>query len=215
MRVQQTTEQRLLDAAGEIFAARGFRAATVREICQRAGANVAAVNYHFGDKEGLYFAVLKSGAEAALQKYPPTLGLGPTATGVERLHAFVRSLLFRIVDKGQPTWHGKLIAHEMAEPTKALTALIDKVYRPALKQLEAIVRDLVGRQAPTPVIRQCLLSILGQCLYFHYARPAIQHIHPDQGFEPADIERLAKHITQFSLAGIRQVTARTPAATAD
>ena len=206
MRATQVTEQRLLEAAGEVFAAHGFRAATVREICQRAGANVAAINYHFGDKEGLYFAVLKSCSEAALQKYPPTLGLGPDATSEERLHAFVRSLLFRIADKGQPSWHGKLIAHEMTEPTKALTALIDKVYGPALKQLEAIVLELLGRRAPVTVIRQCQLSILGQCLYFHYARPAIQHIHPEQGFEPADIERLAKHITQFSLAGIRQAS---------
>ena len=206
MRATQVTEQRLLEAAGEVFATHGFRAATVREICQRAGANVAAINYHFGDKEGLYFAVLKSCSETALQKYPPTLGLGPNATSEERLHAFVRSLLFRIADKGQPSWHGKLIAHEMTEPTKALTALIDKVYGPALKQLEAIVRKLVGRRAPVTVVRQCQLSVLGQCLYFHYARPAIQHIHPEQGFEPADIERLAKHITQFSLAGIRQVS---------
>ena len=204
MRVTHETWERLLAAAGEVFAARGFRATTVREICQRAGANVAAVNYHFGDKEGLYFAVLKSGAEVALEKYPPTLGLGPQATAEEQLHAFVRSLLFRIVDKGRPSWHGKLIAHEMAEPTKALTALIDKVYGPALKQLEMIVRELAGRRAPVTVVRQCLLSILGQCLYFQYARPAIQHIHPEQGFEPVDIERLAKHITQFSLAGIRQ-----------
>lgn len=206
MRATKITEQRLLEAAGEVFAAHGFRAATVREICQRAGANVAAINYHFGDKEGLYFAVLKSCSEAALQKYPPTLGLGPNATSEERLHAFVRSLLFRIADKGQPSWHGKLIAHEMTEPTKALTALIDKVYGPALKQLEAIVRELLGRQAPVTVVRQCQLSVLGQCLYFHFARPAIQHIHPEQGFEPADIERLAKHITQFSLAGIRQAS---------
>ena len=206
MRATQVTKQRLLEAAGEVFAAHGFRAATVREICERAGANVAAINYHFGDKEGLYFAVLKSCSEAALQKYPPTLGLGPNATSEERLHAFVRSLLFRIADKGQPSWHGKLIAHEMTEPTKALTALIDKVYGPALKQLEAIVRKLVGRRAPVTVVRQCQLSVLGQCLYFHYARPAIQHIHPEQGFEPADIERLAKHITQFSLAGIRQAS---------
>ena len=206
MRATQVTKQRLLEAAGEVFAAHGFRAATVREICERAGANVAAINYHFGDKEGLYFAVLKSCSEAALQKYPPTLGLGPNATSEERLHAFVRSLLFRIADKGQPSWHGKLIAHEMTEPTKALTALIDKVYGPALKQLEAIVRELVGRRAPVTVVRQCQLSVLGQCLYFHYARPAIQHIHPEQGFEPADIERLAKHITQFSLAGIRQAS---------
>jgi len=208
MRANQITEQRLLEAAGEVFAAHGFRVATVREICQRAGANVAAINYHFGNKEGLYFAVLKTCSEAALKKYPPTLGLGPAATVEERLEAFVRSLLLRIVDKGQPSWHGKLIAHEMTEPTKALTALIDKVYGPALKQLEAIVRELVGRRAPVTVVRQCLLSILGQCLYFHYARPAIQHIHPEQGFEPADIERLAKHITQFSLAGIRQVAGK-------
>ena len=173
----------------------------------RAGANVAAVNYHFGDKEGLYLAVLKSGSEAALKKYPPTLGLGPTATAAERLHAFVRSLLFRIVDKGQPSWHGKLIAHEMAEPTKALTALIDDVYGPVLQQLEKDVQELVGRHATPAVIRQCLLSILGQCLYFHYARPAIEHIHPEQGFEPVDIECLAKHISEFSLAGIQRVAA--------
>jgi TetR/AcrR family transcriptional regulator, regulator of cefoperazone and chloramphenicol sensitivity len=202
------TKQRLLEAAGEVFAARGFRAATIREICQRASANVAAVNYHFSDKEGLYFAVMKSGSEAALKKYPPTLGLGPTATGEERLHAFIRSMLFRIADKGQPSWHGKLISHEMANPTKALPALIDKVYKPALKQLEAIVRELVGGRVAITVVRQCLLSILGQCSYFHYARPAIQHIHPEQGFEPADIERLAKHITQFSLAGIRQAAGK-------
>ncbi len=206
MRTNLETQQRLLEAAGEIFATRGFRAATVREICQRAGANIAAVNYHFGDKEGLYFAVLKSCSEAALKKYPPTLGLKPTATGEERLLAFVRSLLLRIFDEGRPSWHSKLIAHEMAEPTKALAALIDKVYAPALKQLEMIVRDLASRPASVAVVRQCLFSILGQCLYFQNSRPAIQHIHPEQGFAPADLERLAKHITQFSLAGIRQAT---------
>jgi AcrR family transcriptional regulator len=65
------TEQRLLEAAGEIFAEFGYRAATVRQICEKAGANIAAVNYHFGDKEKLYLAVLRSVPEAYLEKYPP------------------------------------------------------------------------------------------------------------------------------------------------
>src|ERR1700722_14461691 len=54
------TRSRLLDAAAAIFAERGYQAATTREICVRARANAAAVNYHFGDKLGLYKAALKS-----------------------------------------------------------------------------------------------------------------------------------------------------------
>ena len=45
------TERRVLEAAGEVFAALGYRAATVRQICEKAGANIAAVNYYYGDKE--------------------------------------------------------------------------------------------------------------------------------------------------------------------
>ena len=70
------TEKRLLEAAGEIFAHYGYRAATVRQICEKAGANLAAVNYHFGDKEGLYLAVLRSVPNANAEKYPSSLGLG-------------------------------------------------------------------------------------------------------------------------------------------
>ena len=56
---EQETRNRLLNAAGEVFAEKGFKSATVRAICDRAGANIAAVNYHFGDKEHLYSEVLR------------------------------------------------------------------------------------------------------------------------------------------------------------
>src|SRR4051794_36148064 len=74
------TRERLLEAAGQVFAEQGFRRATVRQICKRANANVAAVSYHFGDKLKLYAAVINHWLGVALEKYPPDLGLGPDAT---------------------------------------------------------------------------------------------------------------------------------------
>ena len=59
------TTQRLLAAATEVFAEVGYRAATLREICRRGQANLAAVNYHFRDKEHLYAAVVEAAVAAA------------------------------------------------------------------------------------------------------------------------------------------------------
>jgi AcrR family transcriptional regulator len=56
---QAKTRQRLLDAAGELFAEKGFRLAGTREICRKAGTDIAAIHYHFGNKESLYEAVLR------------------------------------------------------------------------------------------------------------------------------------------------------------
>src|SRR4029453_11154321 len=116
------TRHPLLEGAGEVFAERGFRAATVREICQRAKANLAAVNYHFGDKERLYEAVLQYTFCRAVEAYPLDLGLGAEATAAERLRAFIRTHLFSVLDEGLPAWHGKLRAREMAEPRRAVGA---------------------------------------------------------------------------------------------
>jgi AcrR family transcriptional regulator len=198
-----TTRERLLNAAGETFAERGFRAATIRDICERAQANVAAAHYHFGDKEELYLAVLKWCSTEALKKYPPTLDLPANAPAAEQLHAFVRSFLFRIADKGRPEWYGRLMAREVAEPTAALNMLIDDIFRPLMERLAGIVRELTGQTDPR-IIQDCTRSILGQCLHYYHARPVIQRLSPEETFEPADLERIARHITKFSLAGLRE-----------
>ena len=61
--VRYDTSARLLAAAIEVFVEVGYRAATLRAICQRAGTNNAAINYHFRDKEHLYLAVIDYAVE--------------------------------------------------------------------------------------------------------------------------------------------------------
>ena len=201
------TRQRLLEAAGEIFAEQGFHNATVRDVCQRAGANIAAVNYHFGDKEGLYTAVLRYAHQCATEKYSPEMAFASKGNvpAEQRLHMFVRSFLRHIFDEGQPAWHGKLMSREMMEPTPALEVLVREEIRPRAEMLEAIIRELLGRRASLERVRLCVRSIIGQCIFYHHGRPVITRLDPQQGFSPRDIERVADHITQFSLAALRQL----------
>lgn len=198
----QDTRERLLEAAGEVFAERGFRAATVREISRLAHANVAAVNYYFGDKEMLYTAVLEYCFRSAVKKYPPDLGLSEEATTEERLHAFVLSFLYRVLDEGRPAWHGRLMAREIAEPTKALDHLVVTVIRPLHERLGVIVRELLGTVPSEQFIRRCVLSVIGQILFYHYCRPTLGRLYAEE-FERRGIDSLARHITRFSLNALR------------
>ena len=135
------TRRQLLEAAGTVFAESGYRDATVREICRRAGANVAAVNYHFGDKETLYLEVLRYAHSKALEKYPPLLGVADNAPPEKKLRAFVHSLLLRIFDKGPTAWHGKIMLREMIEPSSALDSLVEERMRPMAGQPWQIVAE--------------------------------------------------------------------------
>lgn len=196
------TEARLLEAAGEIFAEFGYRAATVRQICEKADANVAAVNYHFGDKEGLYLAVLRSVPHAHAEKYPSSRGLDSHATAEARLRAYVDSLLQRVFDPGRPGWHAKIIAREMVEPTRALDSLLEEVARPLHQELAGIVRQILGSDADDDTVRLCALSIMGQCVYYHHARNVLTRLYPAQSYDAGEVTRLVNHISEFSVAAL-------------
>jgi AcrR family transcriptional regulator len=202
---QMATRQHLLEAAGRVFADVGYRAATVREICERAGANIAAVNYHFGDKEQLYQAVLQETYQTAIKKYPADYGLRANATAEERLRAFVHSLLLRIFSEGPSARHGKLMAREMMEPTGALDAIVREDIRPMSALLVSIVSELLGAGADEATKRLCANSVVSQALFYHHCRPVVARLHPDLKFDRAGIERLTDHIARFSLAAIKNL----------
>jgi len=198
------TKHRLLDAAGEIFSEKGFKAATVREICRHAKANVAAVHYHFGDKEGLYKALLIKAFEAGLRRYPPHMHLGPEASGEQRLHAFINSFLLRMLGSERYAWCGKLMARELHEPTQALDHIVERYIMPLSEQLRAIVAELLGDEAKPGDKRTqfCAMSIVGQCQYIAKSRSVIGKLNPTLRFDDDGIAELARHVTTFSLTAL-------------
>src|SRR5262249_51327041 len=153
------------EAAGEVFAEHGFRDTTIREICERAKANIAAVHYHFGDKEELYAAVFSCARTCAVAGFDQITSAAP-AEG--RLRGFVRAALQRLFDQGRPAWLGRLVAREMIDPTKALDNLVNEQIRPNSERIRALVRELIGAEIDEQELWRCTFSIAAQWLfYFH------------------------------------------------
>src|SRR5262249_61573284 len=98
------TRQRLLEAAAEVFADDGYRRATIAKICRRAGANIAAVNYHFGDKQGLYAAVFEYAQRRASTE--DAAALDEAAPPEDRLRAHLVTFLCRLLDPRRPARTG-------------------------------------------------------------------------------------------------------------
>ena len=202
----EATRERLIGAAGEVFSRHGFKAGTVREICALAGANVAAINYHFGGKDGLYAATLRDLFRRAHERHPVDAGLPERPTAEDRLRAFVRSFVRRLLDDEASARGEVLISREMAEPTAAFTGLIDREMRPKVDVLRAIVRDLVGDaglgERGDETVDRCCASVIAQVVFHHHARRAVEAIFPHQSFDEPGIDALADHVTTFTLHGL-------------
>lgn len=204
------TRRALLEAAVAVFDEQGFRTATTRDICERAGANGAAIHYHFGSKERLYLEALRHAEEAAIARHPlpgPRSPLPPPA----HLAAFVAAFLRRILDLGAGTPGGRMFAREMVEPTPALDVVAAEYLQPLAEEVRAIVTRLLGPAADEQSVRLCGISIVSQCFFYHHCRPALARLFPDLDYREPFIERLARHITDFSLAGVADAARRLPA----
>ena len=199
------TRARILEAAGHVFAARGYREGSVREICGKAGANIAAVAYHFGSKAKLYEAVMRRAQEYAAERYPIT-GLADAARTdpARALRTFIETMLRRLLDKGRPAWHGQLFTREMAEPSHAFHIVSDEMARPMFAECAGILARLTGEPADSERIRLCVSSVIGQCTVHRNARALLAIMHPGA---TQDAAALAEHVARFSLAGLAAVTA--------
>ena len=196
----EDTRHRLLEAAGEVFAEKGFDAATVREICSRADANVAAVNYYFGDKEHLYVEVVRH-AHLAGQEHRP-LEFSPDVPPQAKLREYIRHMFMRLLDENRPAWHARLMIREMAEPTKACEILVESYVRLSYGMIDGILKELLPRETSAVDRHLIAFSIVGQCVQFKIHQPIARFLVGDKELESYDIDRLTDHVTRFSLAAM-------------
>ena len=198
------TRQRLLDAALRLFAEHGFSKASVRDICHEASANLAAVNYHFGDKLGLYMAVVRLAIAAVQEVNDVTMQAREGSSPEEKLRHYVRTYLPRLVKpEGRASWIHKLMRHEMTEPTIAAHVITEQMILPRIRYLATVISEMLDCSADDPRVRRCIISLQSQCLFYTpdpFRDTAFASWRPKT---PAEIAVVATHIADFSVAGIR------------
>ncbi len=194
------TKSRLLESAGEEFAEKGFELARVRAICDRAGANLAAINYHFGDKEHLYVEVLREAHRCGMD--PAALSIDPGLPPATRLRMFIRHFLDRVLAMNRPEdWQHRLMLREMLSPTRFSEVLVREMIRPRFEWLTGLLREICPG-ADERRINALTFSVIGQCLHYKMARRVTERLIGEEGYRALDLDYLTDHITAFCLAAL-------------
>jgi AcrR family transcriptional regulator len=203
------TRERLLRAAERLFAERGFKDVTVREICGAADANVAAVNYHFGDKLGLYRSVLRMVLDAMRDVTESAQQAGASKPPEEQLRIYIDIFLRQLLRPESQAKHA-IINREVTDPTPALDDLLEQGVRPRINYLAGIIARMIGCEPSDDRVLRCVMSVQAQSIMYARHNPVAERL----GFRfkrtPAQIEEAVQHVADFSIAGIHAVARGAP-----
>lgn len=200
MATPQTVRQ-ILEAAGQVFAAKGFTSTTVREICSEAGVNLAAINYHFGDKERLYIEAVKA-ARFWLEEQSPLPDGIEKEDPEEALTVIIHTLAMRMLSRND-SWRHELLVREFMNPSRACEEIMQESIVPFMDQLHSVLRRLLPDDTPKHVVRQLGFSIISQCAYYRLQDRVVAMLTPADELTFFTPELLAEHIAKFSLAAVR------------
>jgi TetR/AcrR family transcriptional regulator, regulator of cefoperazone and chloramphenicol sensitivity len=204
VKTDRETRDRLLATAERLFSERGFKKVTVREICRAARANVAAVNYHFGDKLGLYREVLRSAIDVMRATSDAARAAGEGQPAEEQLRRYIAVFVRRLLDSGAHSWLHRLINREISDPTPALDALVEQGVRPRIEYLSHLVGEMIGSDPSDERVLRCVASIQAQSIAY-LPNPIADRLGLTFTPTAAHIDEVARHIADFSIAGVHAI----------
>lgn len=203
-----TTPDRLLEAGHKVFAEYGLIKARTRDICALARANVAAVNYHFGSKEQLYFRVLIEHIRQVRRRYPVDAGVTPESPPEERLQAFLRGIIHQILadeaEYSQDTRLSKQIILELLQPSEHAGVLIEEILIPFHQQLLNVVKELLP-EAPDVLVLRCTTGIMCNVIMFRFDPRVLDALSSDFLPKKEQLQAVADSMAEFALGGIKQL----------
>lgn len=211
MKTEQHTEtkKKLWLAAIKIFAEKGYKETTVREICKLAGSgNINSINYYFGSKEDLYTQIL----EEIFSHYDKfDIGEWEKKTAEQQLRTMIFNFCSMLYKNNAFTSDiTSIFISEMTRPSTFLEEMVDIYNRPRVKRHLKMFRNLLGEAGTEDNARNCLVSVAGQLLYYSFAWPVFSRLFPD--YSPNEnLEQWAEHVFEFSLAGIEAIKQQTVA----
>jgi TetR/AcrR family transcriptional regulator, regulator of cefoperazone and chloramphenicol sensitivity len=200
------TRAHLLEAAGHVFAEKGFDRATGKEICERAGTNTAAVNYYFGGIEGLYAAVLLEAHGRLLNFDKMAAAVAGQPDAQTKLRALLGLIVETLLGRASSSWEVRVIGREVMAPSPAFTVIRESEIPAKSRILKAIVGELTRLSPDHPAVARVCLSIIAPCLMLAIAdRSILKRVFPQLGLGSADAPTLTDHMVRYALAGLAAV----------
>lgn len=192
------TKAALLEAAGTLFARLGFDGTSIRAISEKTGANVAAINYHFGSKENLYAEVLRNAVLRMHVEDPEEMlrtGLehDPTPQALaDLIYKVVRNHLRAYFSEDVPEWCAQVVMRSLLEPTPALQELIRQFFVPEHNLTKELIRR-AKPNAPEEQVELDAFTVVGQVAFFKFGEIPILTLLNKDRYDDAFLEMAARH----------------------
>ena len=200
------TKRQLLEVAGRIFAEQGYARATSKEICKRARANIAAVNYHFGGKDGLYAAVLEEAHARLISIDMVAAATRGDADPAAKLRALLSRIVGEIASGDRGAWELRILSREILSPTAMMGPMLSNQVAPKARLVRGMIGELLGLPATHPAVSRTVVSLMGPCVMMLMVnREVLGKVLPSLELEP---EALVEHLVTFTVAGIKAVAVK-------
>ncbi len=200
-RVSKATRDKIIKAASHVFARNGYEGAGIRAIVAEADVNQAAINYHFGSKEGLYRAVLQA-ALRALMKDDDAPQNPDTLPREAALRWFVRRQLRPMTARDELSEYVRIFNWETLKPSPVFRKFMAREAAPFFAAATESVRRFLPNRATDRQAVVGALWLFGQCSIF--VRNAEQLANPplrlkiDERF----VDRLADTVATWAADGL-------------